>query len=59
MTGQCLGGAVKFELGGRVPDLYQCHCPLCRKTSGSSANAALRIDTRQFAWREGEAQIAR
>ncbi len=59
MIGQCLCGAVKFELGGRVPDLYQCHCSLCRKTSGSSANAALRIETRRFNWREGEAQISR
>ncbi|PRY63410.1 hypothetical protein B0H98_1085 [Vreelandella songnenensis] len=40
MTGECLCGEVKFEIDGKLPNLYQCHCSLCRKTTGSTANAA-------------------
>lgn len=51
MIGKCLCGAVQFELSGTVPNLYQCHCSLCRKVTGSSANAAFRIAAAQFEWR--------
>lgn len=59
MKGQCLCGGVEFELSGAVPDLYQCHCSLCRKVSGSAANAALVIDAAQFRWIRGRDRIAR
>lgn len=58
MKGQCLCGAVEFELKGEIPNLYQCHCSLCRKVTGSSANAALRIAADQFNWQKGEQQIS-
>ena len=54
MRGKCLCGAVLFELSGVIPNLYQCHCSLCRKVTGSSANAALKIDLSQLAWSRGE-----
>lgn len=59
MNGQCLCGQVAFELRGEIPALYQCHCSLCRKVSGSSANAALVIDATQFSWIRGEDRIQR
>jgi len=58
MKGKCLCGAVEFELGGEIPNLYQCHCSLCRKVTGSSANAAFRIGANQFHWTRGEQQIS-
>jgi len=54
MRGKCLCGEVQFALSGELPDLYQCHCSLCRKVSGSSANAAFVIDLEQLSWIEGE-----
>jgi len=54
MQGKCLCGEVQFALSGELPDLYQCHCSLCRKVSGSSSNAAFRIDLAQLSWIEGE-----
>lgn len=57
MRGKCLCGAIEFELSGDVPNLYQCHCSLCRKVTGSAANAAFRIGTDQFAWLSGSEQI--
>ena len=53
MRGNCLCGAVEFEIAGDLPDLYQCHCSLCRKVTGSSANAALRVAAAQFQWING------
>jgi hypothetical protein len=37
MKGECLCGDVEFEIKGDLPNLYQCHCSLCRKVTGSSA----------------------
>lgn len=58
MKGKCLCGAVEFELSGEIPNLYQCHCSLCRKVTGSSANAALRIGASQFHWIRGDSGIS-
>jgi len=57
MRGKCLCGTIEFELNGDVPNLYQCHCSLCRKVTGSAANAAFRIAAEQFAWISGSDQI--
>lgn len=54
MQGKCLCGGVRFALSGEIPNLYQCHCSLCRKVTGSSANAAFRIDLAQLTWNSGE-----
>lgn len=53
MQGQCLCGCVEFEISGDIPRLYQCHCSLCRKVSGSSANAAMIVGNEQFEWLRG------
>ena len=57
MRGKCLCGAIEFELNGDIPNLYQCHCSLCRKVTGSAANAAFRIAGDQFEWISGSDQI--
>jgi len=57
MRGKCLCGAIEFELHGELPNLYQCHCSLCRKVTGSSANAAFRIAADQLTWISGNVQI--
>ena len=54
MRGKCLCGSIRFELSGIIPNLYQCHCSLCRKVTGSSANAALKVDLVQLNWSSGE-----
>ncbi len=54
MQGKCLCGGVRFSLSGELPNLYQCHCSLCRKVSGSSSNSALKINRDQLRWDAGE-----
>lgn len=58
MKGKCLCGAVEFELDGEIPNLYQCHCSLCRKVTGSSANAAFRIGAGQLRWISGKQGVS-
>ncbi|MFI0472678.1 GFA family protein [Halomonas sp. HMF6819] len=57
MTGECLCGEVKFEIDGKLPNLYQCHCSLCRKTTGSTANAATFVSEIDFRWVSEQASI--
>ncbi|GEN28384.1 S-(hydroxymethyl)glutathione synthase [Halovibrio variabilis] len=57
MIGECLCGEVKFEIDGALPNLYQCHCSLCRKTTGSTANAATFVSEAHFRWVAGQASI--
>lgn len=58
MKGECLCGEVTFEIHGELPNLYQCHCSLCRKVTGSSANAATFVDQGAFRWLSGQERIS-
>lgn len=57
MKGECLCGAVVFEIEGELPNLYQCHCSLCRKATGSNANAATFVEGKSFRWISGQSNI--
>ena len=58
MRGECLCGQVKFEVLGKLPRLYQCHCSLCRKQSGTASNAATIVAAANFCWRAGVEHIS-
>ncbi|MFC4973519.1 GFA family protein [Halomonas beimenensis] len=47
-----------FEVIGKIPNIYQCHCRLCRKATGSSANAATLVHESNFRWVSGLELIA-
>lgn len=57
MKGECLCGAVAFEVEDELPNLYQCHCSLCRKVTGSNANAATFVSLNKFRWVNGQENI--
>lgn len=58
MRGKCLCGQVEFEVVGTFPKLYQCHCSLCQKQSGSSSNTATIVDAINFRWLSGQEHIS-
>lgn len=58
MIGKCLCGEVAFEILGSIPRLYQCHCSLCRKQSGTASNAATIVGARKFRWLNGEQALS-
>jgi hypothetical protein len=57
MNGSCLCDAIRFEVDGPFPMLYQCHCSLCRKQGGSVSNTGLIVAADKFLWLEGEALV--
>lgn len=57
MKGECLCGEVAFEIEDELPNLYQCHCSLCRKATGSTANAATFVEVQNFRWLSGQSNI--
>ncbi len=44
MKGSCLCGSVEFEIDGDEFNIYQCHCSLCKKQSGSTSNSSAIVD---------------
>ena len=58
MRGQCLCGQVEFEIDGSHLKLYQCHCSLCRRQSGSSSNTSAIVGNTNFRWLRGSEFIA-
>ncbi|TCI02248.1 GFA family protein [Corallincola luteus] len=57
MIGKCLCGSVEFEINKDHIKLYQCHCQLCRKQSGTYSNAATIVPTSLFKLVKGQSQI--
>jgi len=57
MIGKCLCGEVSFEILQEIGNIYRCHCHLCQKQTGASANAATFIDKDSIRWLSGESLI--
>jgi hypothetical protein len=59
LHGSCLCGAVRFAIEGPFPQLYQCHCSLCRKQGGSVSNTGLIVAADKFRWQGDEPLIGK
>lgn len=57
MLGICLCGKIEFEIDKENVKLYQCHCSLCRKQSGTYSNAATIVSSDSFRFLSGEIYI--
>ncbi|MFT5594363.1 MAG: hypothetical protein ACI8SR_002752 [Oceanicoccus sp.] len=53
MKGTCNCGRVSFEVSEDIKKLYQCHCSLCQKQSGSTSNTAAIVGESDFKWLSG------
>lgn len=58
MRGKCLCGKIEFEITGTAAKLYQCHCSLCRKQSGSASNASFIAAAENLRWISGQENIS-
>lgn len=54
MHGSCLCGAVSFAIVDKSTDIYQCHCSICRKATGSSGISVFLCSGSSFRWLSGE-----
>lgn len=57
MKGCCLCGAVEYEVKKFNGNIYQCHCTLCRKQSGSASNTGALVGMDNFEWLKGNESI--
>ncbi|MDQ8953377.1 GFA family protein [Acinetobacter rudis] len=53
INGHCLCGKIHFLVHKNIQVIYHCHCSLCRKQSGTGANAATLVDEKVFGWCSG------
>ena len=53
IRGGCLCGGVRFEIDRAVGPFELCHCPRCRKASGSAFVAGLGVQTQDFRLQSG------
>ena len=54
IRGSCYCGAVKYEIHGRLLMFTHCHCPDCRKFSGSAFSSTLVAESQGFTVISGE-----
>lgn len=59
MIGSCLCGAVKFEAKVDRLKIYQCHCSLCRKQTGTASSCGSIINADDLVWVSGENNISK
>ena len=57
LTGQCLCGAVRYEVAGEPKRFYHCHCSRCRKATGTGHASNLFIQPGTLKWTGGEELI--
>ena len=57
IEGGCLCGAVRFQISGAMTDIYQCHCSLCRRSTGTGAIAACMCAFDDFKWLSGQGKL--
>jgi len=57
VRGRCLCGTVRFEVTRFEGPFELCHCSRCRKATGSSFVAGVRVRASDFRWLGGEGEI--
>ena len=58
MKGSCVCGDVLYEVSGKVEKLYQCHCTIFQKQTGSSSQTGFFVSLTQFNWLQGEEVVS-
>ena len=57
MQGQCLCGAIGYEVVQLAGPIVHCHCRTCRKAHASPYGASARVARKQFVWTRGEDKL--
>ena len=54
ITGGCHCGGVRYEIDGPIQRFANCHCPDCRKITGSTYGSALALHPQHFRLTAGQ-----
>ena len=55
--GSCLCGRVRFRIEGALPAFGNCHCSICRKSTGSAFWTAGPVQASTFTWLSGDGSV--
>jgi hypothetical protein len=58
VEGQCLCGAVRFEIDGPLGDVRLCYCTNCRRASGSAFSANARVPIGKYRLLSGQELVS-
>ena len=58
MKGACVCGQVSYEVDGPINNLYQCHCRICQKQTGSASQTGFFVTVQNFNWLSGKDRIS-
>lgn len=59
ITGNCLCGAITFEMANQFANFHLCHCVQCQKSTGSAHASNLFTRPDNITWHTGEELVAR
>jgi ADP-ribosyl-[dinitrogen reductase] hydrolase len=57
LQGQCLCGAIAWEVTQLDSVIVHCHCRTCRKAHASAYASTARVAREHFRWRRGEEKL--
>ncbi len=58
MKGECVCGKVSYKVAEDISKLYQCHCSICQKQTGSSSQTGFFCSAESFSWLSGQELIS-
>ena len=58
LKGSCLCGQITYQIKGRLNEVLNCHCSMCRKAHGAAFRTRAKIRSSNFEWLTGEYLVA-
>lgn len=58
VAGECLCGAVRYEIAGAIAGVWFCHCSRCRRANGSAFQAGAVCAKEALRWVRGEGEVS-
>ena len=57
IKGQCLCGAIRYEISSPLTSAEHCHCSMCRRFHGTAFSTYADFNPNDFHWLQGEDQL--
>lgn len=54
IQGGCLCGGIRYEIGGPLTDVGNCHCSMCRRFHGAAFATYAKVNAEHFRWLAGQ-----
>ena len=58
LTGQCLCGAIAYEIDDGIGTVVNCHCSKCRRWHGAAFRTRAAVLSKKFKWTRGKEHLS-